>query len=168
MAAESSDRRCRCSRQSLSADCPSNPTSRPSSESVGQSRLAQIQLADAVVAKVRDIEVVRAIEGNPARIMQCSARCRSAITRIGPGSVARDGRDDSRGCIHLADAVVEIVPDIEVVCAVEGKILRVMQRGAGRRAAVAGIGSGPIARHCRDDPCRVPSPCGRGCCQDPQ
>ncbi len=96
-----------------------------------------VDLADAMVAGVGDVEVFCWIEGEGRGEVELGGGGGGVVAgEAGGGS--RDGGDDAGGEVEFADAVVVGVGDVEVVCGVEGEALGGVECGGGGGAAVAG------------------------------
>ena len=113
-----------------------------------------VHLADAVVANVRDVEVVVAIQRNPSGKVERRRSGRAAVAVVAdPSRAGEDGDDPGRG-VHLADAVVFNVRDVEVVVAIQRNPRGSVERRRCGRAAVAAVAVRPRAGEGGDDPGR--------------
>src|SRR5207253_3800120 len=101
---------------------------------VGRDGAAGGDLADAVVAEVRDVEVTGGIEGHAAWAELRGGRGAAVAPEAVP-TVAGVGRDGAPGG-DLADAVVVQVRDVEVAGGIEGHAVGRVEMRGGRGAAV--------------------------------
>ena len=99
---------------------PSSPTlpQRPLPATVVMMRGLGVDLPDAVVVHVGDVDVAVRCNRDVARHVQVRARRRSAVADVGPSSpgcaVAGDGVDEAGRVIDHPDAVVQRVGDVDV------------------------------------------------------
>src|SRR5208282_1918354 len=91
---------------------------------------AGVHLADAPIAKVHDIEVARAVHRHAIGLEEFRAGGWTVVPAIAPGSVARHRGNDAAG-VHLADALVIIIHDIEVARAVHRHAIGTVEFRAG-------------------------------------
>jgi hypothetical protein len=95
-----------------------------------------VDLADAVVGAVGDVDVARLVDGHAVGRVERRLRRRPPVAREGGGAVAGHGGDDPLG-VDLADAVVQGVGEEGVARRIEGEGTGLVQLGPGGRAAVA-------------------------------
>jgi len=79
--------------------------------------------------------------------------CQAAIARRAGSAVAGDRRDHPQS-VDLADAVIEVVGQVEIATGIESDSCWTIQGRFGRRTAVACETAGTGARNRRDDSCR--------------
>ena len=80
-----------------------------------------IDLADAVVVAIGDIEVACAVRGYAPGVVQLRDGSQAAVpAESAVSSGTRDGGNDACRDIDLADAVVVAIGNIDVACAVRG------------------------------------------------
>ena len=113
-----------------------------------------IDLADAVVFSVRNVEVAGAVQRNPCGEVEPRRGGRAAVAAEAGHPRPGDGRDVSGSGIDPADAVVEQVRNVEVAAAVQSKPRGAVERRRGGRAAIAAEAEGPRAGDGRDVPGR--------------
>ena len=101
----------------------------------GGDRPGAIDPADAVVVSIGDIEVARPVHRHAIGIVETRLSCRAAIPAEPLLSRARNGGDRPGG-IHLADAVVVGIGDVEVACAVHRHAIGQVETRLSCRAAV--------------------------------
>lgn len=104
---------------------------------------AAVHLAD-VARDTGDVEVAAAIHRHAIWVVELGAGSEAAVAAVADCTIAGDSGDGT-AAIHLADAVVEGVGDIEVAAVVHGHARRSIQLGAGGGAAVATIAARTIA-----------------------
>src|SRR6185503_5810863 len=78
----------------------------------------------------------------------------SAVAGEANHSSARHRRDDS-GSVHLADAMVKRIRDVDDAVAVHGYGGRSKERSGGGRASITGVSEGAITGKGRDHSSRV-------------
>ena len=103
-----------------------------------------IDLADAAVVAVGDVEVSGRIHRHPSWEVQTGADSGAAIAGEASNPIAGHGGNNP-GSIDLADTVIISVGDVEVSGRIHRHPVGEVQRGAGSRNTFAGEGSGPIA-----------------------
>src|SRR5207253_2708541 len=103
---------------------------------VGRDGATGGDLADAVVLRVRDVEVAGGIEGHAAWADELRGGRGAAVAREALRTGAGVGRDDAAGG-DLPDAVVLTLRDVEVAGGIEGHADGFVELRGGRGAAVA-------------------------------
>ena len=108
-----------------------------------------VHLADAVVERIGDIEIARPVHRYAlGRAEPRRCRCRRAAVAADAGSPAsREGGDIPRGSIHLADAVVIRIGDIEVARPIHRQAVGAVELRRCRRGAVAAEAGNSSSRH---------------------
>src|SRR6266446_5961292 len=114
-------------------------------------RPGSIDLPNAVIGGVGDVEVAGLIHCYSEWSAQTGARSRGMVTGKASVPIARHRRNDPRS-IYLADAIIESVGDVEVAGRIHGHSNWCVQSGAGSRAAIAGEAFRSISRYCGDHP----------------
>src|ERR1039458_3052859 len=109
-----------------------------------------MNLADAAVAVVSNIQIAGDIESHADGVAYSGIVCRAAIPGIAGDPIASHSGDDAVN-VHLADAIVDSVCNIQVADGIESETLGIIQAGVGGRAAIPGIAGDPIASHSGDD-----------------
>jgi len=94
-----------------------------------------VHLADDVGPFVTNIQVAGGIANYAERLIKDGVGGRAAVAGIAAGSIARHGGDDAVG-VHLADALVAPVSNIQVAEGIKGHAGRQMKAGLGGRAAI--------------------------------
>ncbi len=99
---------------------------------------ARVHLADHTVSGIGDIHVARAIEGDSIGLVQRSAGGFAAVSGIdfGRAGAGHGGDDTARG--NLADPVVVLVDDIDVVAGIHPEAGRRVEFGADGLPAIPG------------------------------
>src|ERR1035438_7674783 len=75
-----------------------------------------IPLTDAVVESVRDVDIPGTIHRYASGIVEFRAGRRASIAAVTASPIARNRTDLSRAHIHLTDAVVLEVRDVDIPC----------------------------------------------------
>src|SRR5208337_2898994 len=78
---------------------------------------ARVHLADALIALVRNVQVSCAVHRHPNRLVQLRGGSCSAVASETGSSVPRHGADIPAG-VHLTDALIVLVRNVQVSCAV--------------------------------------------------
>ena len=105
--------------------------------------------ADGVIAGDGDVDLARGIHRQPRRQMQVRIGGEPGVAPEARGvdvAVAGERGDDAVG-VHLADAVIQRIGDVEVARGIERDALRRIQLRVDRGTAVAGETGARIARH---------------------
>ena len=110
---------------------------------------ARIHLTDAVVAAVRNVDIPGTIHRHAHGIVEFRAGRQDAVAAVTASSIARHRTDISRG-VHLADAVVAGVRDVDIPRTIHRHAIGIVDFLAGRRAAIAAVTRIPIARYRAD------------------
>ena len=110
----------------------------------------QVDGSNAIVRRIGDEEVARAIAGDTVRDAQLGAGRGAAVAAEARDAGAGDGGDDSRR--DPADAEVALVRDEEVANGVDGDTVRDAELGADGGAAVAAEARDAGAGDCGDEP----------------
>ena len=119
----------------------------------GDDAFGGLHAADAAVARIGDEQVARGVHRHTLGEAQAGGGGGAAVAGEAPGAGARHGGDDPTGPVHPADAVVELIGDVQVARGVHRHIGGDAQAGAGGRATVPGEARGAGARHGGDDAC---------------
>src|SRR5437773_4025971 len=112
----------------------------------------RVDLANAVVVLVRDVEVAACIQRHSGWAVEARARRRAAIAQ--GAATTRYGRDDPRRGGDFANSVVVRVHDIEIPARIQRDTGWVVEARVRRRTAIARESVDAIARHGGDDPRR--------------
>ena len=123
----------------------------PGARDRGDDARARDPQAHAMVVGVSDVDVARRVDCNAYWIVECRARARAAVAAEVLCSGARDRGDDARARDPQAHAIVVGVRDVDVARRVNGDALRIAERGARARAAVAAEARCSGARNRGDD-----------------
>src|SRR6266480_7473517 len=118
----------------------------------GDDSRRRIDLANAVVVLVRNIEVATCIQRHSSWVVEARARRRAAIAQ--GAATTGYGRDDPRRGGDFANSAVVRVRDIEIPARIQRDTGRVVETRVRRHTAIAREGVEAIARHGRDDPRR--------------
>ena len=102
-----------------------------------------------MVVYVRDVQVACAVEGDAPRAAEPRAGGGAAVAREASLAGAGHRRDGAAG-VHLPDALVGAVRDVQVASAVQGYASGAAEPRAGGGAAVAGEARIAVASHRRD------------------
>ena len=94
-----------------------------------------VDLADAVVAGVGEVEVAGGVEGEGGGEIELGGGGEGVVAGEAGDAGAGDGGDDAGGEVEFADAVVVGVGDVEIVRGVEGQALGGVECGGGGGAA---------------------------------
>src|SRR2546425_395181 len=108
-------------------------------------------LANSLVALVRDIQIAARIQRNTGWVVEARACRRTAIAREGGAAIARHGGDDPRRRSDLANSLVVLVRDVEVAACIQRHAGWEVEARARRRTAISREGANTIARHGGDD-----------------
>src|SRR5439155_1474436 len=108
-------------------------------------------LANSVVATIRDVEIPARIQRDTAWVDEARACRRTAIAREGGVAIARHGGDAPCCRSDLANSLVAPVRDVEIPARIQRHAVWVAESRARRRPAIAREGGVAIARHGRDD-----------------
>ena len=100
----------RCRRGAVAAEA----AERPGPRHRGDAARGSVHLADALVVRIGDVEVARPIHRHAHWGVQPRRCCRAAVAADAGNSSSRHRGDITRGSIHLADAVVLGIDDVEV------------------------------------------------------
>ena len=111
-------------------------------------------LADAFIAVVRDVQIVRRIHCDAARIAYLRAGGRAVVAAIAPRARARNSGDNARRRGHLADAMVRGVRDEHIAQSIHRDFIGVAHLRGGGRDVVAVIARRARARDRADQACR--------------
>src|SRR5581483_9184736 len=94
-----------------------------------------------VVVLVGDVEVARGIERDGDGEVEGGLRRGAVVAAVAGAAVPGDGRDDAGRGIDAANAVVELIGDVEAAGAIDGEAEQSGERGLGGGAAIAdGVG----------------------------
>ncbi len=103
-------------------------------------------LADAFIAVVRDVQIVRRIHCDAARIAYLRAGGRAVVAAIAPRARARNRGDNARRRRYLADAMVSGVRDEHIAQSIHCDFIWIVNLRAGGRDIVPVIAPRPCAR----------------------
>jgi hypothetical protein len=120
----------------------------------GGDSAARIDLADAPVGEVRDVEVARAVHRHASGIIEFCAGGRDVVPIVSGCSVARHG-GDSAARIDLADALVALVRNVEVPRAVHRHGSGTIEFCTGSRDIIPIIPGCSVARYGGDGAARI-------------
>ena len=110
-------------------------------------------LADALVGGIRNVDVARRVHGDRGRLVQIRPGAASAVPVV-PRVAGAGERGDVAVGVHLADAVVRLIRNVDVAGRVQGHPERSVQAGGRSHDDVIGIavvGGRAGARHRRDN-----------------
>src|SRR5205807_6131653 len=117
----------------------------------GRDRAAGVDLADALVVAVGDVDVALGVDGDAVGLVEHGRGGRAAVPvgaggrgavlqrAVGVGRAAAGERRDVPAAVDLADPLVEGVGDVDVAVGGEADGPGVVELGGGRRPAVAGV-----------------------------
>ena len=103
----------------------------------GGDRPGGIDLANAMVCEIGDVEVARPVHRHAIGIVETRLSCRAAVPAEPSLSRARNGGDRPGG-IDLANAMVCEIGDVEVACAIHRHVIGQVETRRNLRAAVPG------------------------------
>ena len=110
-----------------------------------------IHLADAVVGTIGDVQVARAVQRHVGGEVQLRRRGLAAVPAVAGRPVSRHRGDIPRR-VHLADAVVVSIGDVQVARAVQRHACGGVQLRRHGCAAVPVVAAHPVSRHRGDIP----------------
>ena len=108
-----------------------------------------IHLTDAAVVAVRDVDIPGTVHRHASGPVELRAGRRPSIAAVTRSPVARHSTDISRG-IHLTDAAVVAVRDVDIPGTVHRHASGPVELRAGRRPSIAAVTRSPVARHSTD------------------
>ena len=138
------------SRRNGRAAIPSSEAETPGSCHRGD-HSRSVHLADAVVERIGDVQVARSVHRHASGLVQLRRRSRAAVPAAAVSPISRDRGDHSRS-VHLADAVVVPIGDVQVAQTVRRHAGGAVQLRRNGRAAVPAEAARPVARHRGDHP----------------
>ena len=106
-----------------------------------------IHFADAVIAGIGNVEVARIIHRHAAGVVKLRLDCRAAVPAVTPLSGSRYRGDDAP-CIHLADAVIAGIGDVEATRIIYSYAVWMDELRLSRWPVVADLFG---SHHCGDD-----------------
>src|ERR1017187_2817077 len=118
-----------------------------SSRALGTHDAVAVNLANAVVPLVRDIQIAGSVCRHIIRKVQLAARCRAAIPRKARGTAPCNRRDNAVRA-DPTNALVIGVGDVQISGGVGFNAMRVGQQGTGGGAAIACEPRSPSPCHC--------------------
>ena len=101
--------------------------------------MAQIQLADAVVVGIPNVEPTCDIEIGTDRIKEVRIRRGTAVTGKTVCAGSGYGRDLPRRSIDFAQTLIGSIRDVQIICRIDSEVVRIVELGAGGQAAIACI-----------------------------
>ena len=107
----------------------------------GGDRPDGIDLADAVVGGICDVEVALAVHRHASGKVELCLSCRAAVPAETVLPRSRNGGDRPGG-IHLANTVVVAIGDVEIARAIHRHVIGQVETRRNRRAAVPGETAG--------------------------
>ena len=111
-------------------------------------------LANSLVAKVRDVEIPACIQRDAVRVAEARARRRTAVAGEGVNTIARHRRDDPCCRGNLANSVVGVLRDVEIAARIQRDTGWAIEARLCRGTAIAREAKDAVTRHRGDDPRR--------------
>ena len=103
-----------------------------------------------MVISICDVEIAGIVHCYTFGIIKICINGRPVVSAAAPVSIACH-RGDNTVCIHLADAVVTIICDVEIAGIVHCYAPGIIKPCISGRAVVSAVATGPIACHCGDN-----------------
>src|SRR5688572_15387051 len=110
----------------------------------------ELDLAHAVIAYIRDVEVPVATEAQTVGFAQLGLGRRTAIAGIAARAISREGGNHASLHVELANDMVQSLDPAHVSRAIETYFIRLVEFGGKSRSAVSGEALLPVARHGAD------------------